>query len=84
LPWIFVPTSEILAASPAITADVDRLLPLLDAAVNVTLPDPVPPWPTTSHEALLAAFHVHPAAVVTFTCAEPPDAGNFSTVGEMA
>ena len=79
-----MPSSETLAVNPAITADVDRLLPLFDVAVNVTLPGPVPPGPTASHEALLVAFHVQPAAVVTFTCDEPPDAANDSTEGEIA
>jgi hypothetical protein len=56
---------------------------VVDAAVNATVPDPVPVAPLVicSHAALVEDVQAHPAAVVTDTLAFPPAAGTFSVTG---
>jgi hypothetical protein len=79
-----VPSSETLTVRPAIEADVERGLPLLAAAVSITVPEPVRPALVTSQEAPLVAVQLQPAVAVTLTCAEPPAAVKDITEGEMA
>src|SRR4051794_30645245 len=55
------------------------------AAVNVTVPPPVPVAPVamTTHPALLDAVHAQPALVVTVTVPDPPAAAKDWLAGEM-
>jgi hypothetical protein len=56
---------------------------MLAAALNPTVPLPVPAAPevTVSHGALLLAVHVHALVVVTVTVPVPPIAGTLWLVG---
>ena len=58
---------------------------VLAAALKLTAPDPVPAPPavTASHDALVAAVHVHPAGVVTVVDPEPPAAPTLPPTGEI-
>ncbi len=62
--------------------DVDEVF---GAAVNATVPDPVPvaPLVIVTQDALLADVHVQPAAVVTATVPLPPFDGREALVGEI-
>jgi hypothetical protein len=62
---------------PAIVSDPDRDGPVVDAAVNRTVPFPVPlsPDEIVSHDALLPAVHAHPDGAVTATVPLPPSGG---------
>src|SRR3954453_17310142 len=53
-----------------------RAGPLLAAAVNVTLPDPLPPelLPAVSHGVDDVTLHAQPERVVTLNESEPPPA----------
>ena len=59
---------------PAIVSDPERDGPVVDAAVNRTVPFPVPlsPEEIVSHGALLVAVHAQPGAAVTATLPLPP------------
>jgi hypothetical protein len=67
----------IVRVRPPITSAEVRAAPVvLTAAVNETVPGPVPPGgETVSQPAPLAAVHAHPAEVVTLTVPDPPAAG---------
>ena len=58
---------------------------VLDAAVNVTLPEPVRPVPPeiVTQDAPLVALHPHPDVVVTVTVPLPPVADTVWLVGEI-
>lgn len=58
---------------------------VFDAAVNPTLPEPVPlvPLEIVTHDAPLAAVQLHPAVVVTITVPLPPAAVSDWLVGEI-
>lgn len=58
---------------------------VLDAAVNPTLPEPVPlaPLEIVTHDAPLVAVQLHPEVVVTVTVALPPVADSDWLVGEI-
>ena len=58
---------------------------VLDAAVNPTLPEPVPlaPLEIVTHDAPLVAVQLHPEVVVTVTVPPPPAADNDWLVGEI-
>jgi hypothetical protein len=65
-----------------VTVSVREVVLGLLLAVTVTVAGPDPPSrPTCSHDALLRAVHVHPAAVSTVTATEPPAAGVEAVVG---
>lgn len=71
---------------PAIVSVADRdCVVVLDAAVNPTLPEPLPvaPLVIVTHDAPLVALHVHPAVVVTETVPLPPFAASDMLVGEI-
>ena len=51
---------------------------------TVPLPLPLAPDVIVSHEALLAAAHVHPAAVVTLALLELAVAAGLNAVGDTA
>jgi len=71
---------------PAIVRVADLAVPVvLPAAVNPTLPEPVPVAPVrmVTHEALLVAVQLHPAPAVTATVPMPPEAGRDWLVGEI-
>jgi hypothetical protein len=59
---------------------------MLMAAVNPTVPLPVPDAPDVmvSHGALLLAVHAHALVVVTVTVPAPPSTGMVWLVGEIA
>lgn len=64
---------------PAIVSVADlATVVVLAAAVNPTLPVPVPlaPVAIVTHDAPLVAVQLHPAVVVTVTAPVPPDAVN--------
>ena len=72
---------------PAI--DRNAVLPsvvVLGAAVNPTLPEPVPavPLEIVTHDAPLVAVQLHPEVVVTMTVPLPPAADSDWLVGEIA
>ena len=72
---------------PAIVSVAD--LPgvaVLAAAVNPTLPLPLPVAPVeiVTHDAPLVAVQAHPAAAVTVTVPVPPAAGSDWLAGEIA
>ena len=58
---------------------------VLGAAVNPTLPEPVPaaPLDTVTHEAKLVAVQLHPEVVATLTVPLPPAADSDRLVGEI-
>jgi hypothetical protein len=58
---------------------------VFNAAVNLTLPEPLPvaPLVIVTHEAPLVAVQLHPAVVVTVTVPLPPDPASDWLVGEM-
>jgi len=62
---------------PAIVSAPVRAAPAFAAAVNATVPLPLPVAPDVIviHGALLLAVHRQPAVVVTFEVPVPPDAG---------
>src|SRR5438067_647397 len=65
----------------------ERAGPLFAAALNVTVPSPVPgdPLVTVSHDvSLLVAFHVHQLPAVTPKVAVPPPTANDADAGEIA
>jgi hypothetical protein len=64
----------------------DRDGPVVAAAVNDTVPDPLPLAPDAMviHEALLDALHAHPAPAVTATLPLPPDEGTVCVSGDAA
>jgi hypothetical protein len=71
---------------PAIVSVADRDCVVgLDAAVNPTLPEPLPvaPLVIVTHEAPLAALQLHPAIAVTVTVPLPPLAASEVLVGEI-
>ena len=71
---------------PAIVSVADRdCVVVLDAAVNPTLPEPVPvaPLVIVTHDAPLDALQLHPAIVVTVTVPPPPLAASEVPVGEI-
>jgi hypothetical protein len=55
----------------------DRLVPEFGAAVNATVPFPLPLAPDVMviHVELVVAVHVHPVGAVTSTVPEPPAVG---------
>ncbi|MFN7919502.1 MAG: hypothetical protein U0Q16_05360 [Bryobacteraceae bacterium] len=65
---------------PAIVIVPDREGPALPAALNETVPAPLPLAPpvTVIHASLLVADHPHPAAADTFTDPDPPVAGTLA------
>jgi hypothetical protein len=69
-PW------EIVTVLPATVTVPDRDGPLVGAAVNVTVPEPLPLAPPAIeiHESWLDAVHAQPAAALTSTAAVPPPA----------
>ena len=72
--------------SPAIVSVADRnCVVVLDAAVNPTLPEPLPvaPLVIVTHDAPLDALQLHPAIVVTVTVPLPPLAASELLVGEI-
>jgi hypothetical protein len=71
---------------PAIVIVPDRDGPVVDAAVNVTVPDPLPLAPDAMaiHDALLVALHAHPDPAVTATLPLPPEAGIVCVSGDAA
>jgi len=71
---------------PATAIVPDRDGPLVDAAVNVTVPDPLPVAPEVMviHEALLALVHAHPPPAVTATLPLPPAGGTVCVSGDAA
>jgi hypothetical protein len=71
---------------PAMVIVPDRDGPVVDAAVNVTVPDPLPlaPDATVIHDALLVALHAQPAPAVTETVPLPPEAGTVCVSGDNA
>jgi hypothetical protein len=58
---------------------------VLTAAVNLTLPEPVPLAPVriVTHDALLVAVQLQPAPAVTITVPLPPEAERDWPVGEI-
>ena len=58
---------------------------VFDAAVNVTLPEPLPvaPLVIVTHDAPLVAVQLQPAVVVTVTVPLPPPGANDWLVGEI-
>jgi len=71
---------------PAIVSVPVRLEATVFAATlkpTVPLPDPVAPLVRVIHEALLAAVHGQPVAIVTLLLPVPPDAENDWPVGEI-
>jgi hypothetical protein len=58
---------------------------VLGAAVNPTLPEPVPavPLETVTHDARLVAVQLHPEVVVTLTVPLPPAAESDRLAGEI-
>ena len=70
---------------PTVTVAVRCALPVLAAAVSVTVAGPVPlAVPTVTHVAPLAAVHAHPADVVSVRVVLPPAAATVAEVGEIA
>lgn len=71
---------------PATAIVPDRVDPVVAAAVNPTVPDPLPLAPEVMviHGAPLDAVHAHPAPAVTATLPLPPDDGIVCVSGEMA
>ena len=58
---------------------------VLGAAVNPTVPEPVPaPLEIVTHDAPLVAVQLHPEVVVTFTVPLPPAADSDRLAGEIA
>ena len=74
----------IVNVCPAIVIVPDRGAPVWAAAVNDTVPLPVPLFPpvTVIQSALLAAVHAQDAEVVTATVPEPPAPGTSALVGD--
>jgi hypothetical protein len=70
---------------PAMASVPDRDGPVVEATVNVTVPDPLPlaPDAIAIHDALLVAFHVQPAPAVTATLPLPPAAGTLCVSGDV-
>lgn len=71
---------------PAIVSVADRdCVVVLDAAVNPTLPEPVPvaPLVIVTHDAPFDALQLHPAIVVTVTVPLPPLAASEVPAGEI-
>jgi hypothetical protein len=70
---------------PAIVIVPERDPPLVEAAVNrtVPLPDPFAPDVTESHEALLVAIQSQPFPAVTATVPLPPPAATLVLVGAI-
>ena len=73
-PTAAAPAWLISVLSPAMVSVPERALPLLTAAVNVTVPLPVPiaPAGTVINGTSLAAVQVHVDPVVTLTVIAPP------------
>lgn len=69
-------TVKFLPAIVSVAERVDALV--FAAALNLTVPLPVPldPLTTVAHPAPLVAVHPQPAVVVTATVPEPPAAAN--------
>jgi hypothetical protein len=72
-------------ACPAIESVPLRALPVLAATLKPTEPLPLPlaPEVIVSHDALLLAFHAHPAVVVTATLPLDALSGTFWLVGAI-
>lgn len=71
---------------PAIVSVADRAVDVvLPAAVNPTLPEPVPLAPVrmVTHDALLVAVQLQPAPAVTITVPMPPEAARDWLAGEI-
>ena len=70
---------------PAIVIVPERDPPVVEAAVNrtVPLPDPFAPDVTESHEALLVAVQSQPFPAVTATVPLPPPAATLVLVGAI-
>jgi hypothetical protein len=68
---------------PAMVMVPLRALAVFAAALNVTLPSPLPPAPAVIeiHEALLLAVHEHPLPADTPTVPVPPPAGAVPLIG---
>jgi hypothetical protein len=69
-----------------VSVPVRDCVDVLAAALNVTVPLPLPAAPavTASHDvALPDAVHVHPAGVVTVVDPEPPAAVTLPFTGEI-
>jgi hypothetical protein len=71
--------------SPATVNVPDLVPPVVAAALNCTVPFPLPLAPDVivSQFTLLAAVHAQPAAAVTATLPVPPAAGTLALVGAM-
>ena len=79
------PAWVIVTVWPAIVSVAVRAVALvLAAALNVTVPEPVPlaPAVTVAHAASLLAVHAQPLAAVTVTEPEPPVAATAWLVAE--
>jgi hypothetical protein len=70
---------------PIVTVPVRDAVPLFDATLSVTEPDPTPlaPVVTVIHVALLTAVHAHVAALLTVTVSEPAVLASDWLAGEM-
>jgi hypothetical protein len=77
--------SAIVSGCPAMVAVELRAPPALAAALNVTVPLPVPDAPpvTVTHESGSVAVHEHQLSVVTVIVAVPPLAVKDWLAGEM-
>jgi hypothetical protein len=78
-PWVTV------KGRPAIVAVPLRCGPVLAPTWTLTwpLPEPAAPLWIEIHSALLVAFHVQPAPLVTCTSATPPLEGTFAPAGAI-
>ena len=81
LAWVITKLLPAIVSVAVLVCDVE-----LDAAVNVTLPEPLPvaPLEIVTHDAPLVAVQVQPAVVVTVTVPLPPPGANDWLVGEIA